>query len=311
MKEWNQCKQLPNGQWLDTKTNLIFGNHFTYFSQPKEYSFLDTPDRFVTNPLWGKRYVERYFRKAFSECAYGKEGFFGALTSLHVKHDWTQYPIGALVRRNNEPIEGKTIMIVGAGPSATEVNWQDIETDLLWSCNHFFLNPVLKDREVNLFTIGNEVDIKNPELVKYLAKFPRSIGCFETTNRSIDQIKDFVFRWPEQSTWMHTRYRSQIGAIPRLLVLAALEKAKKVYFVGMDGLPTPKTKHAFQPGKKPLGSPTFSGAEDKFRRQFVILWDYILHYLKSETKFVNLGEDTEGNLTADISRQEFSSKNKR
>jgi len=313
MKMWNECQQIRDNLWFDTKTKQSFGPNMTYFSAPKEYSFLTGPDRFLDNPVWGKRFIKKYFLQAFhASYEYDQEGFMDSLATLHVKHDWTQYPPEALISgpSPNESIKGKTIMIVGAGPSATETNWHEIETDLLWSCNHFFLNPVLRDKEVNLFSIGNEVDIFAPELQAYLAKYPRSVGCFETTNRSIDQIKRFVFQHPNQSTWMHTRYRSQIGAIPRLIVLATLLKASKVYFVGMDGLPTPKTKHAFQPGKRPEGSPTFSGAEDKFRRQFVLFWDYVLNHLNTDTEYVNLGEDTEGNLSADISRQEFSSKNK-
>lgn len=294
MKEWNQCKQLPNGQWLDTKTNITFGNHFTYFTKPKEYSFLDTPDSFMDNPIWGKRYLSKYFFEAFLP----NKGF---IASKEMFAD----PLIA-----GTYLTGKDIMIVGAGPSAIEVDWHNIKTDLLWSCNHFFLNPILAKKQVDLFAVGNEVDLQHPELRSYLDRFPKSIACFETTNRPIGQIKKFKEERPEQTAWMHTRYRSQIGAIPRLIVLAALSNAKKVYFVGMDGLPTPKTKHAFQPGKKPQGSPAFSGAEDKFRRQFVLLWDYILHYLKPETEFVNLGENTEGNMTANISKQEFSSKHK-
>lgn len=285
VKIWNECKKLPNGMWLDAKTNTSFGHHFTYFRQPKEYSFLADKIGFLNNRLWGRSYIDKYFATAFDD-----DYIFNTERFLH-----------NLLMKN---MEGKSVMIVGAGPSALETDWQSINVDATWSCNHFFLNPILKKRTVDLFTVGNEVDIFSNEIEEYMLNHPKSTACFETTNRPIKEIKKFKDKWDGRCTWMHTRYRSQIGAIPRLILLATMMRASKVYFVGMDGLPTPKTKHAFQPGKKPLGSPTLSGAEDKFRRQFVLFWDYILNYLRFETTYVNLGEGVEGNMSAQISKTE-------
>ena len=314
MKTWNDCELVRlNGKvvteneealkayrqyifgasqenvWYDQRVGMCFGPQQNYASAPKEYSFLAPRDRFVQNRIWGQSYIRRAFEPVLGgNYSTSSEGFYQTHSSLKKYRD-------------------KTILIVGAGPSTNAVDWESLPVDYTWSCNHFFLNDKLSKRKVDLFAVGNEVDTTpaNRELNDYLKRFPESVACFETTNRPAAQMKDFKRRFPEQCFYAHTRYRSQIGAVPRLIVLASMLGCKSIYFVGMDGFPKQETEHAFQPGKKPKGSPCFAGAYDKFRRQYVVFWDYMVHTLAPHTEFQNLGEGVESNLTTDISRQEF------
>jgi hypothetical protein len=204
---------------------------------------------------------------------------------------------------------GKSLMIIGAGPSTLETEWWKIKTDYVWSCNHFFLHPRLAKTQVDLFGISNELRInKNQDLKAYMKRFPSSTAYFETTSRPVPQIMKFNAKFPNRSCYAHTRYRSKIGAMPRLLCLATFLGASKIYFVGMDGLPTRTTVHAFQPGKKLKGASIREDAPNIFRRQYVTFWDYMLNMVKSSTQFVNLGEGVAGNLSTDISREHFSLK---
>lgn len=249
-----------------------------YFSSPKNYSFLTRSKDFLENPVWGMPYVKRYFGKVFLPYIGFKEMIIHDTPLLNY--------------------EGKTILIVGGGPSALEVRWQDMQTDAIWSCNHFFLHPDLSQRQVDLFAVGNEVNLNHPKLLEYMDKFSKSTALFETTNRKIGQIKEYASQYP--ATFCHTRYRSQIGVGARLLVLATLLGVKEVHFVGIDGLPTSKTTHAFQPGKKPLGSPNNPNALKLFQDQYAVLWDYIKQMNVSGTVYHNLGAGIKGNITGQI-----------
>lgn len=274
--------------WYDLKSKVCFGHGQTYTSDRPEHSFLATQKDFLKHPIWGLPYVNKAFVP-----------FLGGTLELTSEYIWQNHSaLGQFV--------GKSIMIVGAGPSAMNYNWQKIKYDYLWSCNHFFQSTLLSEENVSLFAIGNEVDTSknNQMLTKYMKKNVNSIACFETTSRKGPLMADFQRRFPSQVMYAHTRYRSKIGTVPRLICLAVLMGASKVYVVGMDGIPT-GAPHAFEPGKKPKGSPIMAGASDRFRRQYVILWDYLLNVLGSKVEFYNLGEGQEGNLSTDISRQEF------
>jgi hypothetical protein len=209
-----------------------------------------------------------------------------------------------------------TIMIVGGGPSAVEVDWTQYEYDQLWSCNHFFLNDKLKERNVDLWIAGDEVDLLGDErLHEYLKTAGVDSWCClyptrapvqrvspQGTHQYIRELQKVLPR----ITYAHLRYRSKIGIVPRLLLLAIFAGARKVYVVGMDGVPNAKTPHAFQPGKNPKGTCAKPDAYDIFRIQYVQLWDYIIHYLKPTTQIINLGENTKTNLSADITKVSLS-----
>jgi len=42
-----------------------------------------------------------------------------------------------------------------------------------------------------------------------------------------------------------------------------------------------------------------------YRRNYVILWDYLLNNIGQNIKFKNLGEGHESNMSSDVSRQIF------
>jgi hypothetical protein len=234
-----------------------------------DYDFRCAANDFVRHPQFGIRghAVSRY------------KQVFGAKLQHNSEIIWPDKSIFA-------PQQGQsTLLIVGGGPSAVKINWQNEDYDQLWSMNHFFLNPILRDRLVNLWTCGNEVDIVNPKLLFYLQKFPESTALFETEKRKVPILKQFSGR----ATWAHTRYKSQIGTAARLLVIAALASWPKIKYVGVDGVPKPGGEHAFQPGKIPQGSAAKPEAKKWFKRQYDVLFKYIPQVAKS--KLIDLGEE--------------------
>ena len=321
MSTWNDCQKVYSfGKFLshEKDENLhrylkVFGKDCNVWWDPKgrcftstneiknvglkkyEYSFLYKPQDFLTSrkkagSCGGKHYVDEKLAPIW-----GREMI---ATTEYLHQDIAFF----------KKFEGSKILLVGAGPSAIDVKWEEHDYDYIWSCNKFYKNPRLKNKEVALYFAGSEVELlKNPELERYMKSFPNSHLCIQPADsRTPGEMRGIKKKYPSQSTYVHLRYRSRLGQLPRLLLLALHLKAKEIAFVGMDGLPNKKTPHAFEPGKVPKEEvTTMSGAGDLFRRQYTVFWDYVLNTLNPSTKMVNLGENTKGNLSSSISRKMF------
>ena len=179
----------------------------------------------------------------------------------------------------------KKILIIGGGPSTNELLNSDYkkvfsEYDYLWSCNHFFLNPILKNIEIDLAMMMLEPDLKSKEFLDYCEKFNPTIG-FELHNKwQHEKVKyDKLFM-------MQTRFYGIIGVCQRMIIFACFLGAKKVGFIGLDGLSSMKQKnHSFEASKSRL--PSIS-REDVFQYQCDEFWKNVnLNYTKTE--IINIG----------------------
>lgn len=286
--------------WVDLKTGQVFstaqnssqgaiGSIRAFLCPPED--FLTSPDMFCPD-CGGKVYCDETLGKVFGTDTEGTSEF--------------------LIQRREvfEKVKDKTVMIVGAGPSAVKVDWERYNYDYLWSCNHFFMNEKLRKKNVDLWIPSDEVDLINDEnLHQYLNFKGKDSWCclYPTRKRDHEYLLKVKEKIPNV-TYSHLRYRSKIGIMPRLIILATLCGAKEVLFVGMDGVPSKNIPHAFQPKKQPKGTAAMRDAQDIFRKQYVQLWDYLLNDLNRSTEYFNLGEGVKSNLTTDISVQEFPNK---
>jgi len=280
--------------WWDQIDKKAFGLAQLSTKEEYEYSLLSSPGAFLQSKekmtdCGGQWYVEKNLCPIL-----GKE--------FCVTGEFMHHKVGYF-----NQFKGKDILILGGGPSTNEFDWSKINHDFIWSCNHFYLNPKIKKEMVSLFMVGNEVKLLTDGRLKaYMKNNIKSHMVIQPTDaRKQKEIREIKKMYPKQSTYAHLRYRSRLGQMPRLIILASLLGARSVMFAGMDGVPRRGTAHAFEPGKIPRGAPTKKGAENVFRRQYVSLWDYVLNTLDVKTEFYNLGEGSSGNLTADISKQMF------
>ena len=62
------------------------------------------------------------------------------------------------------------VLIIGGGPSSNEVNWENLDYDYIFSINHFYKNEKLKNRPVDLISVGAEVDLQSDEFVSYVSE---------------------------------------------------------------------------------------------------------------------------------------------
>ena len=299
IKEIVDCFKEEKGEnlddlWIDQKTGSVFSSSDNYFNWPHEFSFLNSSEDFLKNPLNGLHFVRKKYSYLFNRgFAYNSE----VITDLKPEEI--------------DKYKNKRILILGAGPTLNE-RFNDLnldDYDFVWSCTKFFLNPKIKEIELDLFSIGGNVELDNPALLDYMKKnFNTKYGieCFVQPFKTKDELTKFRDAHGVNNGFtFHTRYFSKLGAGPRLLALAAIFEAEQVYFLGIDGHPLGQ-RHSFEASKKyktiekdgTEEAPTRKGSEDAYRRQFCLLWQYLLTF--HGTEFVNLGQGHQGNQSTDV-----------
>ena len=291
--------------WYDTEKDLCFGLDFT-----KEKFFSKTS---MVHTRQGKTFIAPVMRsspEAFldSDLAFVKNQLannFGGNVTIGTE---------AIIQNLGDcsKFKNSKILVVGAGPTARQVQWDADDYDYIWSCNHYFESNVLKDVKVDLATLGGEVDLSlsNKKLHDNITK-NNTICCFDNNDdhhlEDRFSAKKVIFeKYP--SFYSHLRFNARNGAVPRLLILATMMRPKSIDFVGMDGLREDESggstcEHSFQSDKKWNGTVDYH----LYKRHYVMLWDYILNVLDKERriKFQNLGEGYSSNQSTDISKQEF------
>ena len=284
-------RQIKNTVWYDKFSNICFGADQDFFINPGDFSFFHQKETFLTHEPWGKNHLYNVLGQHLGDS-------IKASSELMI-HDHKEF----------EKYKDKNILLVGAGPSSKEIEWEsmNLDYDYLWTCNNFYKNEKLLNLKIDAALLGPVVDLKDPELIERLNKddtfclFEGGISPFRTA----EELKVFKNTFQEKVSFFHLRYFSKIGTMPRMLCLASMLGAKNIYFVGIDGYPGKtgsKYEHAFEGDKKSHQGRVFS--YDLHRRQYVLLWEYLLN-LDTQAQYQNLGEGVDGNLTTDISKNHF------
>tara|TARA_R100001129_G_scaffold122876_1_gene85649 strand:+ start:335 stop:1204 length:870 start_codon:yes stop_codon:yes gene_type:complete len=188
------------------------------------------------------------------------------------------------------------ILIIGSGPSFNDYSINPDDYDFIWSCNYFYKNDKLRNLNVSLITLGNENDLFDESLVGYLNNND-TIVCFENKYTQVHEMGTYKKQFENRVFWAFTRYHSRIGSVPRLACIAAALGAKQIGFVGMDGYYSKKLHennlNAFRPNIKPSGT-IEERVEEELREnfymnQYLSFWDYMLHDIGKDIKFINAG----------------------
>jgi hypothetical protein len=215
-----------------------------------------------------------------------------------------------------EKFKDSKILLVGAGPSTNEVKWENLDYDYIFSLNHFYLNPRLKNMNVDLCMIGAEVDLQSDSFLNYVNQF-NPIFMFEIHSRWYNerQYLNLLYENYPKTSCFTTRIYGKLGGVPRLLLYALEMQPKEIYFVGMDGGAslsarskkfTGELKHSFEEGKNNLPHQVNEkNAYDVYYGEHEELWNYLLNDLNYDTKLYNLGEDSEYNFSSFWSKKHF------
>jgi len=281
----NEICGIPSDKtWFDNYTQKCFGNEQTWHNTPGKESFLALKDDFLDDPRWGAQYVSKYFGILNSE--------------IHMSNELCCTQNSDLQNK----LYGSKILIVGGGPSTNSADWNHNDYDYILTCNHFFLNKKLAASDnILLAFIGDEIDTNSKEFENYFINNDTFI-CFENVTKNPQEMLAAKEKY-KNVVFAHTRYRSKIGSTPRLLVYASLFGPREIHIVGMDGRARGAKLgevhgHAFEPAKVNQGTYNY----DLYRHQYILLWDYVLGLAKN-TKFVNLGDGHEMNMSTPITRK--------
>ena len=148
--------------------------------------------------------------------------------------------------QNFDFVKDKSVLVVGGGPSSKNLTSEIIESyDLVFSCNHFFKNELLKKHKVSLALIGDEVDFSDKEFIEYLNEYNTILGFEHSSTRSTINLISLKENYPLCFIYL-SRYFSRLGYAPRACILAKLFDAKKVDFIGIDGFKDKNTFHYFE-----------------------------------------------------------------
>jgi len=178
-------------------------------------------------------------------------------------------------------IKDKSVLVIGGGPSSKTLTDNQIKSyDLVFSCNHFFKNDLLKNHKIHLALIGDEVNFNDPEFLDYVNNHNPILGFDHSARRPAFNLLKLKESYPLCFIWL-TRYFSRLGYAPRACVLAKLFGASKIDFIGLDGFRT--NEHFFEKDKNP---PPFNNVKE-FQDQMRVFCEYMINCLKIEVENFN------------------------
>lgn len=255
-------------------------DHLTWEnSDSRRACFITSPEKFLSNKTRGLDYISRY--SFLSEQVTGTSEMF-----ISDPEKFRKYA-------------GKKILVIGAGPTTNERDWDPEAYDFIFSCNHFFLNPKLKKHKVDLCLLCDEVKLDGEDFLEYVKRNNTAIG-FEDYNGDVNNVRRLRALVDNDIFFCILRFQGKTGVGPKLIVLATLLGAAEVDYVGVDGTPKKyeigaESKHSFQKGKRWTTNYPYELTMSHYR----CLKNY-LSQIGEGTKLRNLGVGHEYNTMSKI-----------
>lgn len=270
--------------WYDTFEERFFSSDLNYLnSDPQEACYLTSKGGFLSSARHGLPYFKNIKKLGYN------------LASLEFSDEY-------IIEKSREydKYRNSTILILGSGPSLSNVELGDVEFDYIWVCNHFFKNPNLKNLKPSLFYMSNEVD-KNPLSFEIMDKSTDTSALFDiNVSRNYNLLSRFKNKYGPRSILFSTRLFTTIGTVPRLINLACIFGAQTIKFAGLDGHSEEDyergTSHYEFEGAKLIPPPQSFGSQ---RREYLLFWEHIRRN-HQKIKIVNLGESYEHNVSRHV-----------
>jgi len=210
-----------------------------------------------------------------------------------------------------EKYKDKSVLVIGGGPSTSEVDWKSLNADYILSCTNFFMNDDIVEQEVDLVSLGNLQDYTNDRLISYL---DNNINCkvlFEQNYlypATLSNNLSFVNKYKDRIFYgqLDKSYTGIVGPPARMITLAANVGFNDIYFVGVDGFdPSLKNVHAFtkedglREGATHNNYDAYYDAHTSFAKN-------IFKDFGNRVSFRNLGEvATSHNIISKVSKDKF------
>lgn len=205
----------------------------------------------------------------------------------------------------------KSILIIGGGPSTSEVNWKKLDVDFIWSCTNFFMNKNITQEKLDLISLGNLQDYTDQRLLDYLDYNKSCKILFEQNYlypATISNNLNFINKYKDRIHYgqLDKAYTGIVGPPARLITLAANVGFKDIYFVGVDGFdPSLKNVHSFTKEDGLREGATHNDYETYFKAHTSFA-NNIVKDFGERINFYNLGEaSTSHNIISEVSKKKF------
>ena len=290
-KYLSKCKESESiyGCWYDEIDKVFFGPAEDYQNtKPYDCLYLVQKDKFLNNARHG---LPHYVGLANSGYNPGE-----LVANGEIIYESTEF---------TRSVKGKTVLIVGAGPSSNlvDVLKESEKYDQVWVCNDFIKHKKIKNIVPTLFYLSNEVYLKkepihllksNPQIVSAMDINVRRDPSLMSSIKNINAHNNFTFS---------LRSFTSSGVMPRLITLATLLGAATVGFVGLDGYAKEhylkgEYESAFEGSTKKIANSKFNYRSQC--REFILFWDYVMNMSGMNTKFVNYGKVYKHNISKHI-----------
>ena len=207
--------------------------------------------------------------------------------------------------------KGKSVLIVGGGPSTKEVNWKKLDVDYIWSCTNFFMSTEITSEKLDLVSLGNLQDYKDERLLTYLDSNRECKVLFEQNYlypATLSNNLDFLNKYKNRIYYgqLEKSYTGIVGPPARMITLAANLGFKDVYFVGVDGFdPSLKNVHAFTKEDGLREGATHNSYEVYYNAHTTFAKN-IHRDFGNRVNFRNLGEAAQShNIISFVSKEKF------
>ena len=279
---------LDNNIWLDTKSNTVFcrGQYKLPKAFGKDHHFYVRKNNF--NKDTKNHFYNRLIRP---------DANLSKLT-------YTQIGDDLIYGKNNitdfDMYKGKSVKIVGGGPTTKEMKWENIITDYTWTCNQFYNYEKVTNQKLDLISISSDTPKQGYDHIRHHCQKNNTKACFlldwgDFNINSPKYLYNLANQYSDNVFYYHTRYASAIGVGVRMIISAILWGAKNIYFVGIDGWNVSKETHSFEKNKH-LPSWYAKHGNDFQRRHFVVFWEYIMKLREVyDFNLYNLGELSQNN----------------
>tara|TARA_R110001592_G_scaffold142133_5_gene364124 strand:+ start:9559 stop:10446 length:888 start_codon:yes stop_codon:yes gene_type:complete len=152
-------------------------------------------------------------------------------------------------------IKDKKVLVLGSGPSATEIDWANKDWDVLVTTSYFYLVPEIIEQKPIHVTLSNQIDLGDKRLLDYLDNNPKcTIGfenlkffqynCnfnslnFNSFNDSFLLITKFKEKYKDRIIYYQTfidEEAKKVGVGARLCYPTLMAKPKSLTICGIDG----------------------------------------------------------------------------
>jgi len=137
--------------WYDHKNNVFFSqSQYKDTVAGKDHHFLQNCKNFLSGH---KLSWESVYKKMYSsynrqnKIEYNEEIIFEVPYKLENNKD-------------------KSLLVICGGPSVNKIQWENLDFDSIWACNHFYKNEKVRNKKLDLAVIHpSVVDIFNDEFV--------------------------------------------------------------------------------------------------------------------------------------------------